>query len=522
MTHTHSLSVVSSLKGKQVFITGVTGFLGKAIVEKILREVPEVAKIHLLVRGSLRQSAHERCMEGVFQSSIFDVLREFHGSQFQQLIDQKVRVVEGELTESLFGLDPNAFAALGNKLDLIINSAASVNFRENLDQALKINTLCLNNVVSLANYNSHEDAVTSVVQVSTCYVNGLNQGEMLEQVVPPCSGLIPAIDADTFQIEPLIKQFQTKIDAIKVKYTNESKREQKLIQLGIQQSRHYGWNDTYTLTKWLGEQVLMQGLGKKNLTILRPSIIESTVFSPVKGWVEGVKVADAMIYAYAKGRVSMFPGDVKGILDVIPVDLVANAAILASAQLLQHPPGNNKQPYNIYQCCSGRLNPISLENFIEHFQQASFDQYEDLPKLFSGKPQEMFTIVSQKKFALYMKALTSFTWLKTSFARLAGSKSAGKHLLKIQTTASLAVIFGFYSAPRYRFDSIKLEGLKALFSKEEQSCFEVSADSYDWKTYLRDIHLPGLHKYGLADKKVPPNSTKIQETEVQAEKNQAA
>ncbi len=516
MSHSNSLSVISSLKGKRVFITGVTGFLGKAIVEKILREVPDVSKIHLLARGSNRQTAYERCMEGVFQSSIFDVLRSIHGSQFQHLIDQKVQIVEGELTEPLFGLDSNEFALLGGGLDLIINSAASVNFRENLDQALKINTLSLNNIISLAKYNAREEAVTSVVQVSTCYVNGLNQGEMLEKVAPPCSGLIPEIDQDTFEIEPLIQQFQSKIDAIKSRFPDASKQEQKLIQLGIQQSRHYGWNDTYTLTKWLGEQLLIQGLDKKNLTILRPSIIESTVFSPVQGWVEGVKVADAMIYAYAKGRVSIFPGDVKGILDVIPVDLVANAAILASAQLLQHSDQNNLQAYNIYQCCSGRLNPITLEHFIEHFQQASLEQYQDLPKLFSAKPQEMFTIVSQKKFALYMKAFTTFTWLKTSFARLAGSKSAGKHLLKVQTTASLAVIFGFYSAPRYRFDSVQLEGLKALFSQEEQRIFEVSANSYDWKSYLRDIHLPGLHKYGLADKRKPVTTEKENNEKKQA------
>ena len=99
----------------------------------------------------------------------------------------------------------------------------------------------------------------------------------------------------------VISSIQTKIDEIGNRFQEcEGGRrnrnyEESLIQLGIKESRGYGWNDTYTFTKWLGEQLLIQGLGKENLTILRPSIIESTLSSPVPGWVEGVKVADALI-----------------------------------------------------------------------------------------------------------------------------------------------------------------------------------------------------------------------------------
>ena len=35
---------------KQLFITGSTGFLGKVVLEKLLREVPDVGKIFLLIR----------------------------------------------------------------------------------------------------------------------------------------------------------------------------------------------------------------------------------------------------------------------------------------------------------------------------------------------------------------------------------------------------------------------------------------------------------------------------------------
>lgn len=493
MNQINPLSVVASFSQKSVFITGVTGFLGKAILEKLLRETSDIARIYILVRPNAQTSAYERSMQDVFSSSLFSPLRDKYGAGFEAFIQSKVEVVAGELTDPMFGLSQKAFTDLAQSIDLIINSAASVNFREAMDQALNINTLSLNNIVALAKAKKTEQT-TDVLQISTCYVGGFNRGLMREEIIAPASGLIEPIDEDTYDIDSVMSKIQSKIDGIYSKVEKE-KQQNKLIQLGIQLSQHYGWNDTYTFTKWLGEQLLIQGLGKENLTILRPSIIESAVRSPLPGWVEGVKVADALIYAYAKGRVSIFPGDENGILDVIPVDLVANATLLAGAQLLQQ-----SSRYRIYQCCSGRLNPIRLKQFINYTQQASLLQYKELPRLFAGKPQDTFKTVSPKSFGLYMLALRVVTWMKTISGRLVGSKQASRLMDKANTTASLAVIFGFYTAPKYRFDSLQLEQLQAQFSVMEQKQFNAKADCFSWKVYLQQIHLPGLHKYALAGK----------------------
>lgn len=47
-------------EGKTIFLTGGTGFLGKVLVEKILRCCPNVKQIFLLVREKRGMKAEER------------------------------------------------------------------------------------------------------------------------------------------------------------------------------------------------------------------------------------------------------------------------------------------------------------------------------------------------------------------------------------------------------------------------------------------------------------------------------
>lgn len=47
-------------KNKSVFITGGTGFLGKLIVNKLIRSCPQIKHIYLLIRDKKGKSANER------------------------------------------------------------------------------------------------------------------------------------------------------------------------------------------------------------------------------------------------------------------------------------------------------------------------------------------------------------------------------------------------------------------------------------------------------------------------------
>ena len=52
--------VAETLAGSHIFITGATGFLGKAVVEKLLRSVPDLGGIYILARGKRDLTAQDR------------------------------------------------------------------------------------------------------------------------------------------------------------------------------------------------------------------------------------------------------------------------------------------------------------------------------------------------------------------------------------------------------------------------------------------------------------------------------
>jgi len=50
-------------KNKSIFITGGSGFVGKALIEKLLRSCPELNKIYLLLRHKKGKKANQRLDE---------------------------------------------------------------------------------------------------------------------------------------------------------------------------------------------------------------------------------------------------------------------------------------------------------------------------------------------------------------------------------------------------------------------------------------------------------------------------
>ena len=53
-----------------MLMTGVTGFVGKVLLEKFLREVPRIGKIYLLIRNKPKFTLQQRMMKEIFGAKI--------------------------------------------------------------------------------------------------------------------------------------------------------------------------------------------------------------------------------------------------------------------------------------------------------------------------------------------------------------------------------------------------------------------------------------------------------------------
>ena len=170
--------IAASLSGKKIAITGSTGFVGTALVERLLRSVPDCHLV-LLIRDGKRTSAAERARKEILKNDAFDRLRAEHGADFETVVAGRITTVSGDVTRDGLGLNDDDRAVWAS-CDTIIHSAAAVSFDSPLDSAVEINLLGPSRIADLCN----EIGITPhLVAVSTCYVAGNRRGNAPEILV---------------------------------------------------------------------------------------------------------------------------------------------------------------------------------------------------------------------------------------------------------------------------------------------------------------------------------------------------
>ena len=144
-----------------VLLTGFTGFLGAHILDSFIKK--ENGKIYCLIRSKNNMSARER---------LFNVLHFYFENKYDMLVDDKIIVVEGDITLENFGLSSQEYKNLGASVNTVIHSAALVKHYGIYKDFEKINVNGTKNVVTFS-----QKFNLRLLHISTISVSGNNLAE---------------------------------------------------------------------------------------------------------------------------------------------------------------------------------------------------------------------------------------------------------------------------------------------------------------------------------------------------------
>jgi fatty acyl-CoA reductase len=227
------------------------GFMGKVLVEKLLRDCGDVSRIYILVRTKKGASPVQRHTEYV-KHLIFEKIR---AGNFEKL--SKIKVIKGDLSCDRLGLEESDENELIDNVNVIFHVAANVRFDLSLRDAIGFNTVGTYRVLQLAERMKNLQVFTHV-STAYCHCN--------EEIVE--EKYYPAIE-NPYGVMEMVKLLN---DDILADITP------KLLQ---------GLPNTYALTKSLTEDLVHSYRDKFPIAICRPSIVTAAWKEPYEGWVEG-------------------------------------------------------------------------------------------------------------------------------------------------------------------------------------------------------------------------------------------
>ena len=527
--------IAESLAGKRIAITGATGFVGTALVERLLRCVPG-CELVLVVRSGKRSPAARRVERELLRNDAFDRLRaecraDGAAESFEALTGRRITTISGDVGTDGLGLSADDRAVFAS-CDVVIHAAAAVSFDSPLDTAVEVNLLGPTRIATLLG----ELAVTPhLVAVSTCYVAGNRRGTAPEELVsagPFDLGLdwraeVAAArrlrgDSETASRDPgrlaeLRSAARTELGAAgapalaaKTEQLRAKWVRDRLIEAGRARAASVGWPDAYAFTKALGEQALVDSKGAVPVSIVRPSIIESALAEPRPGWIRGFRMAEPVIISYARGLLREFPGVPEGTVDVIPVDLVV-AAIIAVAAL-----GPDQAP-PICQVASGGVNPfkyrVLVDNvsgwFLEHPLYDAEGQPIVVPEWdFPGRGRVQAQLTRAKKAITTGEKVLQSLPLRGKQAELSARLETKR--AEVERALEYVELYGLYTECEaiYQIDHLlqMWDGLDAA----DQAAFAFDPRVIDWPTYIRDVHLPSIVQHARV--KTHPGKTRTDRT----------
>lgn len=308
--------VLGTGKTMKILLTGATGYVGKAFLFQLLREIAKAEeeqdprmklhhKIYVMARPKARKnlSAAER-LEMIRDEPMF--------ARFKTQWDDAVIAAEsGDLQEDKCGMSPETLEILQKaELTHVVHCAADVNFSRPLLDSAEIN---ISPALKLQDLAAEWPSCRRFVHCSTAFVNpgpGTDERPMREVLFP-----LGKYDAQELY--------------------DSMRGDQRL---ALEAKKEFGFPNNYVLTKCVAEHLVSRRNNSRHmeLKIVRPAIVGPAWVLPEPGWNGDKPSTISGVYLLWATRVIRFAPINRQPMPVVPVDVVAcgilHALIAPSAE----------------------------------------------------------------------------------------------------------------------------------------------------------------------------------------------
>lgn len=441
---------------KSILITGATGFLGKVLIEKLLRSCPDVKKIYVLVRHKKGNTPEQRIAD-LLNGPLFEPL-----SQSNPDFKTKLVAIEGDLMLPDLGISAEDEKKLIDNVNVVFHSAATVRFDEPIKLAVKMNILGTKKVIDLCKKMSQ---LESFVHVSTAYAN-CNRTTVDEKVYEASVDPYNMIDFAEWIPNELAEQITPSL-------------------IGT-------WPNTYTYTKAIAESLVVKECQDKiPCSIVRPAIVGASYSQPVPGWIDNYNAATGILAAVGKGLKRTMYGNMQSKADIIPVDYTVNMMIVAGWGI-----GAKKsicEGIPVYNNTIGQQNKADWTKFIKHTLKG-FQKYPlENSMLLPGPGLTLSRRVNKVRHAieevlpahlidLYLKAVGQ----KPKFIRLQ------------EKISKAALILEYFATHDWQYAFQNIINIEKEMSETDRKIFNIDVKEIDWEVYMENYCL-GIKKYLLKE-----------------------
>ncbi|MDD1743837.1 MAG: AMP-binding protein, partial [Methanomassiliicoccales archaeon] len=192
--------------------------------------------------------------------------------ELRMVTGSRVQVLQGDVNVKNLGLDEATYSSLANSLTHIVHSAADLRLNASLEELNRTNVEGTSNVLALAERAQADHGLQRFAHVSTAYVAGNKEGTVYEDALGDFESL----------------------------------------------------DNNYERSKHLGEKMVRDHAGKLPISIFRPGMV---VGDSLTGRIKTFNVIYYPLRLYLTGRIRFFPISSHARVNLMPVDLVADALV---------------------------------------------------------------------------------------------------------------------------------------------------------------------------------------------------